>query len=115
MSQPYTDSWDADHQWEQEDRPDWEHMAADGSDAGPNVGDAERTISIAAGLGLTVDALRMRLNRIDVRLADALAVGLLTGTPSPQAAKELTASARHRASTRAGLAASAGTPVAAVS
>jgi hypothetical protein len=66
---------------------------------------------IAARLGLTVDALRMRLNRIDVRLADALAVGLLTGVPSPQAAKELAASARHRAATRAGLAPSAGAPV----
>jgi hypothetical protein len=34
---------------------------------------------IAAALGISVDALRMRLARIDVRLAAALASGLLTG------------------------------------
>jgi hypothetical protein len=57
---------------------------------------------IAARLGITVDALRMRLERIDVRIADALASGLLTGVASPQAAKDLAAKAEHRAKTRAG-------------
>ncbi|MBM0256529.1 hypothetical protein [Micromonospora sp. 4G55] len=57
---------------------------------------------IAAGMGISVDALRMRANRIDVRLARALASGLLTGVASPRAAAHLSADARHRASTRAG-------------
>jgi hypothetical protein len=60
---------------------------------------------IAAGMGITVDALRMRARRIDVRIAHALASGLLTGAASPQAAAHLAASAKHRASTRAGRAA----------
>ncbi|MBQ0896045.1 hypothetical protein KBX37_23610 [Micromonospora sp. U56] len=57
---------------------------------------------IAAGLGVTVDALRMRLGRIDIRIADALAAGLLTGIASPQATEALAAKAGHRAATRAG-------------
>ncbi|MFI7335233.1 hypothetical protein [Micromonospora aurantiaca (nom. illeg.)] len=56
---------------------------------------------IAARLGLTTDALRMRLGRIDTRIAEALATGLLTGVASPQAAKELTARAERRAALRA--------------
>jgi hypothetical protein len=55
---------------------------------------------IAARLGITVDALRMRLGRIDDRIADALASGLLTGVASPQAAHENAAKAQHRAATR---------------
>ncbi|WP_433281721.1 hypothetical protein [Micromonospora sp. CA-244673] len=57
---------------------------------------------IAAGLGITVDALRMRLGRIDTRIADALRRGLLTGIASPHAAATLAAQAEHRAATRAG-------------
>ncbi len=56
---------------------------------------------IAAAMGVTVDALRMRVRRIDERVARALANGLLTGVPSPQAAAELAASAAHRGRTRA--------------
>ena len=55
---------------------------------------------IAARLGLTADSLRMRLSRIDTRIAWALADGLLTGTPSPQARTDLAAAAKHRARTR---------------
>ena len=57
---------------------------------------------IAARMGLSDDALRRRLTRIDTRLAAALAQGLLTGAPSPQAAREIADQARHRAATRAG-------------
>ncbi|MBQ0905452.1 hypothetical protein [Micromonospora sp. U21] len=60
---------------------------------------------VAARLGITVDALRMRLGRIDTRLADALARGLLTGVTSQQAADELAYQAVHRLATRTGLAA----------
>jgi DNA-directed RNA polymerase specialized sigma24 family protein len=55
---------------------------------------------IAARLGITVDALRMRLGRIDARLADALGEGLLTGVASPHATARHAAQARHRAATR---------------
>jgi hypothetical protein len=55
---------------------------------------------IAARLGITVDALRMRLGRIDDRITAALAGGLLTGAASPQAASEQAAKAQHRAATR---------------
>ncbi len=55
---------------------------------------------IAARLDITVDALRMRLGRIDDRIADALTAGLLTGVASPQAADTNAARARHRAATR---------------
>ncbi|MGQ5261040.1 hypothetical protein ACTWLT_09820 [Micromonospora sp. ZYX-F-536] len=57
---------------------------------------------VAARLGITVDALRMRLGRIDTRLTDALASGLLTGVTSQQAARELAGQAEHRAATRTG-------------
>lgn len=60
---------------------------------------------IAASMGITVDALRMRARRIDERIARALASGLLTGVASPQAAKRLAASTKHRANTRAARAA----------
>jgi hypothetical protein len=56
---------------------------------------------IAARLGLTVDALRRRLERIDTRLADALDGGLLTGVISRQTAAQLRRRAEHRAATRA--------------
>ncbi|MEV4539310.1 hypothetical protein AB0J82_36610 [Asanoa sp. NPDC049518] len=51
---------------------------------------------IAARLGLAPDTLRRRLTRIDTRLAIALADGMLTGAPSPQARAELAAQARRR-------------------
>ncbi|MBM0224876.1 hypothetical protein [Micromonospora sp. ATA51] len=60
---------------------------------------------VAARLGITVDALRMRLGRIDTRLADALAKGLLTGVTSQQTTDELTHQAVHRSATRTGRAA----------
>jgi hypothetical protein len=60
---------------------------------------------IAARLGVSVDALRMRLGRIDIRIADALASGLLSEVTSPDTAKRLRASAGHRGKTRAGRAA----------
>ncbi|SCG77622.1 hypothetical protein [Micromonospora inositola] len=63
---------------------------------------------VAARLGITVDALRMRLGRIDTRLADALAKGLLTGVTSQQTAEELAHQAVHRSATRTGLAAVSG-------
>jgi hypothetical protein len=56
---------------------------------------------IAAELRLTVDTLRRRLTRIDSRIAAALADGLLTGTPSPAARRELAAQASHRNRIRA--------------
>jgi hypothetical protein len=55
---------------------------------------------IAARLGITVDALRMRLVRIDDRITNALATGLLTGIASPEAAQQQAAAATHRAATR---------------
>jgi DNA-directed RNA polymerase specialized sigma24 family protein len=57
---------------------------------------------VAERLGITVDALRMRLGRIDTRIAQALADGLLTGVTSSQAAQCLAAQARHRSASRAG-------------
>jgi hypothetical protein len=60
---------------------------------------------VAARLGVTVDALRMRLGRIDTRIADALASGLLTGITSPQATRDIVERAAHRAATRTGRAA----------
>ncbi|MEU7570078.1 hypothetical protein [Micromonospora sp. NPDC049240] len=56
---------------------------------------------IAARMGISTDALRMRLCRIDTRLAEALANGMLTGAASPQAAQALAARAKRRASLRA--------------
>ncbi|MFG2043974.1 hypothetical protein [Dactylosporangium sp. NPDC048998] len=51
---------------------------------------------IAVRLGVTVDALRMRLRRVDARLARALADGVLTGTVSPQAQQALAWQAEQR-------------------
>lgn len=51
--------------------------------------------------GLSTDALRMRLGRIDTRIAEALASGLLTGTASPLAAEALAAQAERRSKLRA--------------
>ncbi|WP_431893310.1 hypothetical protein [Micromonospora haikouensis] len=62
---------------------------------------------IAAAVGITVDALRMRLARIDVRIAEALAGGLLTGAASPQDLAHLRIQARRRAQRRAGCAGAA--------
>ncbi|TDC84697.1 hypothetical protein E1193_05085 [Micromonospora sp. KC606] len=56
---------------------------------------------IAARMGISTDALRMRLGRIDTRLAEALANGMLTDAASPQAASALAARAARRASLRA--------------
>ena len=55
---------------------------------------------IAAGLGITADALRMRLGRIDTRLADALARGLLTGAVATDAGRLLAEQADRRAAVR---------------
>lgn len=44
---------------------------------------------VAERLGITVDCLRMRLERAGARLAVALAKGQLTGTPMPEAASEI--------------------------
>ena len=60
---------------------------------------------VAAALGISVDALRMRLARVDTRLAQALASGLLTGVVSQEAATQLARRATHQASRRAGKAA----------
>ncbi|BCJ65687.1 hypothetical protein [Polymorphospora rubra] len=56
---------------------------------------------IAATTGASVDALRMRLSRIDSRIAEALADGLLTGTASPETRAQLRAQAAQRARLRA--------------
>ena len=62
---------------------------------------------IAAANGVSVDALRMRLSRIDRRIADALAEGLLTGVASPQTVAHLRTRAQQRGQRRAGRAAAA--------
>ena len=62
---------------------------------------------IAAHLGVSTDALRMRLRRVDDRLARALAEGTLTGTASPQAQQALARQAEHRQQTRTARAANA--------
>ncbi|MEU5554136.1 hypothetical protein ABZ738_30620 [Micromonospora sp. NPDC047793] len=62
---------------------------------------------IAAAIGVSPDALRMRLSRIDDRLADALADGLLTGVASPQTVARLRRRATHSAQRRAGRATTA--------
>ncbi|ADL49610.1 MULTISPECIES: hypothetical protein [Micromonospora] len=62
---------------------------------------------IAASNGLSVDALRMRLSRIDSRLAEALADGLLTGVASPETTARLRQRAEQRSRRRAGRAAAA--------
>ncbi|MEV6374811.1 hypothetical protein [Micromonospora musae] len=56
---------------------------------------------IAARMGITSDALRMRLARIDTRIAEALATGVLTGVASPQAVESLAADAERRTNLRA--------------
>ncbi|MDG4803670.1 hypothetical protein [Micromonospora sp. WMMD980] len=56
---------------------------------------------VAAGLGITAAAMRMRHGRIDTRIAEALASGVLTGVASPQAAQNLAAQASRRANLRA--------------
>ncbi|MGV9976552.1 RNA polymerase sigma factor [Micromonospora wenchangensis] len=62
---------------------------------------------VAAAVGVSVDALRMRLSRIDRRIAEALADGLLTGVASPQTRARLLAQAARRGQRRAGRAATA--------
>lgn len=57
---------------------------------------------IADRLGISVDALRMRLDRIDTRLATALAVGALSDTVSPQTAQAMMVAAQRRTNIRAG-------------
>ncbi|MGN9805605.1 hypothetical protein [Micromonospora sp. L32] len=57
---------------------------------------------IAARLGITVDALRKRMNGIDERLADALAKGLLTSVVSPKTREYLQNQSLHRIRTRTG-------------
>ncbi|MFC4148021.1 hypothetical protein ACFO0M_17335 [Micromonospora mangrovi] len=68
---------------------------------------------IAARLGITVDALRKRMNGIDERIADALAKGLLTSVVSPAARAQLQNQAVHRERTRAGRATTTSGPAAA--
>ncbi|TQS42820.1 hypothetical protein [Cryptosporangium phraense] len=58
-------------------------------------------VPLAAARRITVDALRMRLNRVDQRLAAALADGLLTGVASAEARAQLKKAAAHRTATRA--------------
>ena len=62
---------------------------------------------IAAAIGVSVDALRMRLSRIDSRIADALANGLLAGVASPETVAYLRVQAEQRGQRRAGRAAAA--------
>ncbi|MEU4555710.1 hypothetical protein [Micromonospora violae] len=62
---------------------------------------------IAAAIGVGVDALRMRLSRIDRRVADALADGVLTGVASPETMARLRQRAEQRGRLRAGRAAAA--------
>lgn len=62
---------------------------------------------IAAAIGISVDALRMRLSRIDGRIAEALADGLLTGVASPETRAQLRMRAQQRGQRRAGRAAAA--------
>ncbi|MER7276649.1 hypothetical protein ABT369_19615 [Dactylosporangium sp. NPDC000244] len=57
---------------------------------------------IAVRLGVTTDALRMRLRRVDTRIAHALADGVLTGTVVPQAQRALARQADRSRSARAG-------------
>ena len=57
---------------------------------------------IAARLGLAVDTLRRRVERIDTRIADALAAGMLSDVVSADVQLVLTRQAEHRRQTRAG-------------
>jgi hypothetical protein len=60
---------------------------------------------IAEARRIDLDLLRMRLNRVDTRLAEALASGILTGTCSRDASDELARQQEQRAKVRAGKAA----------
>ncbi|WP_433687988.1 hypothetical protein ACQP0I_04000 [Micromonospora carbonacea] len=62
---------------------------------------------VAEANGVSVDALRMRLSRIDSRIAEALAEGLLTGVVSPQTLTRLRLRAGQRGQRRAGRATAA--------
>jgi hypothetical protein len=57
---------------------------------------------IAARLGIATDTLRRRVERIDERIADALAEGMLTEVTSRQARDELAGKAQRRQRIRAG-------------
>jgi hypothetical protein len=69
---------------------------------------------IAARLGLAVDTLRRRVERIDERIADALAEGVLTEVTSPRARDDLARKARQRQRIRAGRSAAVTPPPALV-
>jgi hypothetical protein len=65
-----------------------------------------RTLELVAeALRIDADVLRMRLNRADARLAEALATGVLAGTCSRDSLKRLAQRRELRARTRAGKAA----------
>jgi hypothetical protein len=57
---------------------------------------------IAQRLGLPVDTLRRRVERIDTRITEALTAGLLTEATSPQARQALADAAQRRQRIRAG-------------
>jgi hypothetical protein len=57
---------------------------------------------IAARLGISVDTLRRRVERIDTRIAEALAAGLLTEVTSPRVRQDLARQAQRRQRIRAG-------------
>jgi hypothetical protein len=57
---------------------------------------------IAARLGIAVDTLRRRVERIDERIADALAEGMLTEVTSPRTRDDLARKAKQREHIRAG-------------
>jgi hypothetical protein len=57
---------------------------------------------IARRLGLSVDTLRRRVERIDQRIADALAEGMLTEVTSPRTRDDLARKAQQRQRIRAG-------------
>jgi hypothetical protein len=67
---------------------------------------------IAARLGITVDALRMRLARADERLARAVADGSLTEITATEVVARTAAAAKRRTSIRAGRAGSGRGPAA---
>lgn len=56
---------------------------------------------IAARLGIATDTLRRRVQRIDERIAGALAEGMLTEVTSPQARRDLAREAQRRQHIRA--------------
>ncbi|GAA5200754.1 hypothetical protein GCM10023322_79300 [Rugosimonospora acidiphila] len=56
---------------------------------------------IAARLGIEIDTLRRRIERIDTRIADALADGLLTEVTSPRLQEDLARAAQRRERIRA--------------